>query len=56
LLSYESDRNDPNKKGVSNMSPYLHFGHISPQRLAIEVEAHSNPKNKASVGIHQQHL
>jgi deoxyribodipyrimidine photo-lyase len=37
LPHYEEDRNDPNLHGQSDLSPYLHFGHLSPQRLAIEV-------------------
>ncbi|WOL09670.1 deoxyribodipyrimidine photo-lyase [Canna indica] len=37
LKSYESDRNDPLKpKALSGLSPYLHFGHISAQRCALE--------------------
>lgn len=40
LKSYESDRNDPVKpKGVSGLSPYLHFGQISAQRCALEARA-----------------
>jgi deoxyribodipyrimidine photo-lyase len=35
LHSYSNDRNDPNKNGISNISPYLHFGHISAQRIAL---------------------
>ncbi len=37
LSLYDTDRNDPNKKAVSDLSPYLHFGHISAQRIALEV-------------------
>ena len=37
LDSYAVDRNDPNRKGVSGLSPYLHFGQVSPQRVALEV-------------------
>lgn len=36
LDSYAADRNDPNRNGVSGLSPYLHFGQISPQRVALE--------------------
>jgi len=32
---YSVDRNDPNKNGMSNLSPYLHFGQISAQRVAV---------------------
>lgn len=34
---YDEDRNDPTLEGQSNLSPYLHFGHIAPQRVAWEV-------------------
>ena len=37
LLFYERDRNDPTLNGQSNLSPYLHFGQLSVQRLASEV-------------------
>jgi deoxyribodipyrimidine photo-lyase len=30
-------RNDPNEEAVSNLSPYLHFGQISPLYIALEV-------------------
>ncbi|MFP4547253.1 MAG: deoxyribodipyrimidine photo-lyase [Fidelibacterota bacterium] len=35
---YVNDRNDPNKEATSDLSPYLHFGQISAQRVALEVE------------------
>jgi deoxyribodipyrimidine photo-lyase len=28
-------RNDPTKPGQSNLSPWLHFGHLAPQRAAL---------------------
>jgi deoxyribodipyrimidine photo-lyase len=37
LPSYGQDRNDPLLEGQSNLSPYLHFGQISAQRVALEV-------------------
>jgi deoxyribodipyrimidine photo-lyase len=37
LDTYHDDRNDPTKNGVSGLSPYLHFGQISAQRVAYEV-------------------
>ena len=37
LLRYNDERNDPNRDAVSDLSPYLHFGHISAQRVAIEI-------------------
>jgi len=38
LSAYASRRNDPTEDGVSNLSPYLHFGQISAQRVALEVQ------------------
>jgi deoxyribodipyrimidine photo-lyase len=35
---YAEDRNDPNKNALSNFSPYLHFGHISAQRIALTIQ------------------
>ncbi len=40
LKNYNDHRNDPVKGGQSNLSPYLHFGHIAPQRVALNVEKH----------------
>ena len=37
LERYDTDRNDPNLDGQSNLSPYLHFGQLSAQRVALEV-------------------
>lgn len=36
LRSYDARRNDPLQDGVSRMSPYLHYGHVSPMRIARE--------------------
>jgi deoxyribodipyrimidine photo-lyase len=37
LTSYEKEMNDPNKDGQSGLSPYLYFGQISAQRVALQV-------------------
>jgi deoxyribodipyrimidine photo-lyase len=37
LGNYAVLRNDPNENGTSNLSPYLHFGHVSAQRAALEI-------------------
>jgi deoxyribodipyrimidine photo-lyase len=37
ICSYDTLRNDPTEEGQSGLSPYLHFGHIAPQRVALEV-------------------
>lgn len=39
LGRYARDRNDPLRDGVSRMSAYLHYGHVSPFRVAREAEA-----------------
>lgn len=38
LENYGIDRNNPNMDAISNLSPYLHFGQLSAQRLAYEVK------------------
>lgn len=38
LKSYERDRNHPELDGTSQMSPYLHYGHLSPVTVALAVE------------------
>jgi deoxyribodipyrimidine photo-lyase len=35
---YAEKRNDPNENAQSNLSPYLHFGQISAQRIALIVQ------------------
>ena len=35
---YNEDKNNPTIHGQSNLSPYLHFGQISAQRIALTVE------------------
>jgi deoxyribodipyrimidine photo-lyase len=37
LGKYGDFRNDPNEDGLSNLSPYLHFGQISPLYVALQV-------------------
>ena len=39
LGSYDQARNDPTLEGQSDLSPYIHFGQISAQRVALEVRA-----------------
>ena len=47
LSRYDRDRNDPTLDGISNLSPYLHFGQIAPQRVAWEVrQAEALPEAK----------
>jgi len=37
LAKYQELRNDPNEDRLSGLSPYLHFGQISPLHIALEV-------------------
>ncbi len=37
LPTYSEKRNDPNEDAQSNLSPYLHYGHISAQYIALTV-------------------
>lgn len=39
LPRYHLDRNDPTKEAVSGLSPYLHFGQISAQDVALRVRS-----------------
>ena len=43
LPAYASRRNDPNADAQSGLSPYLHFGMLSSQRVALEVLKRSQP-------------
>lgn len=38
LNQYPNSRNNPTVNGQSNLSPYLHFGQISAQRIAWEIQ------------------
>lgn len=44
LRRYNEERNDPVKDAQSNLSPYIHFGQISAQRIAFEASRSADPK------------
>lgn len=44
LTNYIQDRNHPEREGTSRLSPYLHFGHISPVTVALAVEEADLPR------------
>lgn len=44
LATYDTDRNDPMKDGVSDLSPYLRWGVLSAQRVALTVEGSEAPR------------
>ena len=47
LCEYHIYRNDPGKDYQSNLSPYLHFGQISAQRVVIEILKQQDLCNQA---------
>jgi deoxyribodipyrimidine photo-lyase len=44
LAGYSENRNNPLLDGQSNLSPYLHFGQISAQQVALEVLKSNAPE------------
>lgn len=45
MKGYSQFRNDPTKNAISDLSPYFHYGMVSPQRAVMEVaKAKSIPK------------
>ena len=51
LKGYERDRSRPEIDGTSKLSPYLHFGHISPLTIALAVQnaVKKHPQMKGAV-------
>ena len=47
LDRFADDRNDPNSDCVSHLSPYLHFGQISPLYVALEAMKTNSPGKDA---------
>ncbi len=47
LDQYHLHRNDPSRKLQSDMSPYLHFGQISPLFIALQIQAAKSPGTPA---------
>ena len=49
LDNYKILKNDPSRDGLSNLSPYLHFGQISAHRIALEAQkSNKNIESKES--------
>ncbi len=44
LSGYAERRNDPNLDGQSGLSPFIHFGMVSAQRIALEVRSSTAPE------------
>ncbi len=47
LDRYHDLRNDPTRDATSHMSPYLHFGQISPLYVALKVDSRKSPGKDA---------
>lgn len=43
LADYPEARNHPEQEGTSQLSPYLHFGHIGPLTVALAVQGSAAP-------------
>lgn len=44
LADYPNSRNKPELDGTSQLSPYLHFGHLGPHTLALAAKAADAPR------------
>ena len=53
LKHYEDQRNHPENDGTSRLSPYLHFGQISPLTVALRVVQASAPKSAKEAFLDQ---
>ena len=53
LKDYGDDRNDPNKLVASDMSPYLRFGQVSYQRLALTIKKHKKHSSSTATFIEE---
>jgi len=53
INGYLLNRNNPLLNGQSNLSPYLHFGQISAQRVAIEVSKVNAPEEDKSAFLEE---
>ncbi|XP_077580670.1 CPD photolyase [Stigmatopora nigra] len=40
IKSFAAQRNDPNAAALSQLSPWIRFGHLSAQRVALQVQRH----------------
>ena len=53
LALYDEGRNDPTRDCVSHLSPYLHFGQVSSQRVALEVSKAPVPATSKDAFLEQ---
>lgn len=48
LSRYGAERGKPEARAASHMSPYLHFGQISPVEIALAIRRHGEGESRAS--------
>ena len=53
LAGYDKWRNHPETDHTSRLSPYLHFGHISPIKVVLEVEKTGAPRADKEAFLNQ---
>ena len=53
VAEYPRDRNHPETEGTSSLSPYLHFGHMSPITVALAVREANAPKQSKDAFLDQ---
>jgi len=53
INKYDKDRNDPNQVAGSNLSPYLNFGQISAQYIALQTIVHTEPSANRDAFLEQ---
>lgn len=53
LAGYPAARNHPETDGTSRLSPYLHFGHLGPQTVALAVNAAEAPESAKQAFLEQ---
>ena len=53
LNRYDALRNDPSEKFQSDLSPYLHFGQISAQRVALEMRRFTAERTAVDVFLEE---
>jgi deoxyribodipyrimidine photo-lyase len=53
LKNYGKLRNHPESDGTSDLSPYLHFGHLGPLTVALAVQKADAPKTEKEIFLNQ---
>jgi deoxyribodipyrimidine photo-lyase len=53
LSHYTATRNDPGLRGQSDLSPYLHFGQLSAQRVALEAMKREAPQESKAAFLEE---